>query len=130
MNILNNIQYALNNSSPVTEFYIWVLNHMDLPKIMSRLIDGSPKVVFAQFDRRERLPDSGRFVIEMFDALGVEVLESFFGNIKIYRRRKPYHTGGGYTNISTNTYQIVLQFMPDPTYLNYQRDDDTFSVNL
>jgi hypothetical protein len=103
---------------------------MDLPKIMTRLIEGSPKVVFAQFDIRERLPESGRFVLDMFDALGVQVLESFFGNIKIYRRRKPYHTGGGYTNLSTNTYQIVLQFKPDSMHIDYQRDNDTFSVNL
>lgn len=130
MNIVNNIHYALNNSTLGNEFYIWVLNHMDLPKIMTRLIEGSPKVVFAQFDRRERLPDSGRFVLEMFDALGIQVLQSFFGNIKIYRRRKPCHTGGGYTTLSTNTYQIVLQFKPDPMYIDYQHDNDSFSVNL
>lgn len=132
MNIVDNISYALNNSTPVTEFYIWVINHMDLPKIMTRLIDGSPKVVFAQFDRRERLPESGRFVLELFDTVGIELFSRLFGSVNVYRRRKPYHTGGGYTNLSNNTYQIVIQFRQPtiPTLIQYQRDDDTFSVNL
>jgi hypothetical protein len=132
MPIVDHIQYALNNSTPITEFYLWIINNLDLPKITSRLIDGSPKVVFAQFDRRERLPISGNFVMHMFDTIGTQMFETLFGNVKVYRRRKPYHVGGGYTNLSNNTFQIVIQFKPDVqrviTY--YTRDDDTFSVNL
>jgi hypothetical protein len=118
-NIALNIQYAQQNPNPVTEFYMWILNRIELPKIMTRLLSGSPKVVFAQFDKHEVLP-SGKLVIEMFDAIGVSILESFFGKVKIYRRRKPYRANNGFTSLSNNIYQIIIQF--------YQ--DDIFSGNM
>jgi hypothetical protein len=122
-NIALNIQYAQQNINHVTEFYMWILNHMELPKIISRLVNGSPKVVFAQFDRREML-SSGKLITEMFDNIGVSILESLFGKVKIYRRRKPYYSGNGVTSLSNNMYQIIIQFYPD------QNTNDIFNVNM
>lgn len=106
MNLVHNIQFALNNPNPVTEMYIWLVNRLDIPATISKLMNGYNKVVLVQFDRHECLP-SGKLVTEMFDNIGVSILQSFFGAIKIYRRRKPYHSGDGTTNLSTDIYQIV-----------------------